>query len=641
MGISIVETTLGLPRSSKRILAMIVDGLLCFVTVLLAFYLRLGHWVFPTDAQWLTVVLSWLFTFPLYITFGLYRAIFRYSGLPALVAVARVSVLYTLFYSTVFTAIGVPNVPRTLGFIQPILLFLAVGASRGFVRFWLGGPYQAILQSNSRKRVLIYGAGASGRQLAAALGSSLEMNVVGFIDDDHRLQGSILNGQKVHSLETMPTVIERLSVTDILLALPSASRSRRNVILQAIRKTPVAVRTLPGINDIAQGRVSIEALKDLDIEDLLGRESVAPDLPLLANRIAGKTVLVTGAGGSIGSELCRQIIKQGPTTLILFEMNEFALYNIHQDLTGSGDDHPPIIPLLGSVLDEARLDSVLEKWRPDIVYHAAAYKHVPLVEANPGEGVRNNVFGTLTVAQAAARAHVPDFVLISTDKAVRPTNTMGASKRLAEMVLQAMAARTSVTRFSMVRFGNVLNSSGSVVPLFREQIRRGGPVTITHLDITRYFMTIPEAAQLVIQAGAMAEGGEVFILDMGSPVRIVDLAHNMITLSGLTVRDDDNAAGDIEVDVIGLRPGEKLFEELLIDETASPTNHPRIMKANERFLSWDRLQKRLAAIDRAITTQDAKALHAELRVVVPEFVPNAEPDFGGSDGSARCSTQPI
>ena len=464
--------------------------------------------------------------------------------------------------------------------------------------------------------------------MAAALTSSGEMDVIGFIDDDRTLQGSVLNGKTIYAADDLAALVTKLGVTDILLALPSASRKRRSEILAMVSKLSVVVRTLPGLMDLAQGRVTISDLRELDIEDMLGRDAVAPNPILLGKSIAGKTVLVTGAGGSIGSELCRQILFLRPTTLLLVEMSEFALYAIdaelRQKMANEPGLHVRILPLLASVQDERRINSIMATWRPNTVYHAAAYKHVPLVEHNPAEGLRNNVFGTLTTAQAAEAHGVQDFVLISTDKAVRPTNVMGTSKRLAEMTLQALAAKGETTRFSMVRFGNVLGSSGSVVPLFRKQIKAGGPVTITHEEITRYFMTIPEAAQLVIQAGAMATGGEVFVLDMGDPVKIIDLARRMIEFSGLSVRDANMPDGDIEIEVIGLRPGEKLYEELLIGENPITTNHPRIMKARDAFLAWSDLKRELDSLVSGMDRGDVYFVRTKLTQIVNEFTPDED-----------------
>jgi FlaA1/EpsC-like NDP-sugar epimerase len=609
------EKILGLSRPAKRAVALAMDVVICLVTVALAYWLRLGDWSLPRGNQLWSYALPIIVAIPLFIRFGLYRAIFRYVGWGALISVVRACAIFGLIYAIIFTVIGVTGVPRTIGIIQPILLFLIVGASRAAARFWLGGGYQSLLRLSQRRRVLIYGAGSAGRQLAAGLANSEEMNVVGFVDDDCSLHASVMNGKNIYPPTRLPELIEKLEISDLLLAIPSATRQRRNEIIESVRGTQASIRTLPGLTDLAHGRVTVNDLRELEIEDLLGRDPVAPDPALLAQNLAGKTILVSGAGGSIGSELCRQILRENPRHLLLVEMSEYHLYTIHRELSQYATDDgvmTNVVPVLLSVLHEEGLDRLVGLWKPDTIFHAAAYKHVPLVEHNVVEGIRNNVFGTLTLAQIADKHKVADFVLISTDKAVRPTNIMGASKRMAELILQALALQSLATRFSMVRFGNVLGSSGSVVPLFRQQIKQGGPVTVTHEEITRYFMTIPEAAQLVIQAGTMAKGGEVFVLDMGEPVRIIDLARAMIELSGLCVRDEANPDGDIALEVTGLRDGEKLYEELLIGDNPEVTAHSRIMKANELYLRWDQLEPLLAELKAEMEEGDAGALRKRI-----------------------------
>lgn len=616
---------LALPRAAKRFVALSVDICLCVFTVWLAYYLRLGEFVaLSGNALW-AVGASIGIALPIFIVLGLYRAIFRYSGWPALLAVARAVGIYGLLYASIFTAIGVTEIPRTVGIIQPILLLLFVGTSRALARVWLGDQYQSILKRAARPNVLIYGAGSTGRQLAAAMANSHEMQVAGFLDDDDRLQGHVLNGQPIYNPADLDNLATALNISDVLLAMPGLSRKRRNEILSEIRSAHVVVRTLPSVTDLAQGKVSVSDLRELDIDDLLGREPIAPNHILLAKNIVGKVVMVTGAGGSIGRELCRQILAVAPATLLLIEQSEFALYAIHQKLEGQlAGRETVLVPLLASVQNDERMREIMSTWHPDTVYHAAAYKHVPLVEHNPAEGIKNNVLGTLRTAQAAAENGVCDFVLISTDKAVRPTNIMGASKRLAEMVLQALAATSPGTKFSMVRFGNVLGSSGSVVPKFRQQIRDGGPITLTHPEITRYFMTIPEASQLVIQAGAMAKGGDVFVLDMGQSVKIMDLARRMIELSGLTVKDEQSPDGDIEIEITGLRPGEKLYEELLIGDNPKPTSHSRIMKAHEEFIPWADLGGKLNALEMALHINDAGVIRLMMEKLVSGYTPSDE-----------------
>ena len=614
---------LALPRWAKRFVVLALDTALCVLTVWLAYYLRLGVFVALSGNAFWAVVTSIGIALPVFIVSGLYRAIFRYSGWPALLAVARAITIYGLLYASVFTAIGIQDVPRTVGIIQPILLLIFAGASRALARVWLGDRYQNILKHASRSKVLIYGAGKTGRQLVAAMANSHEMQVVGFLDDDDRLHGHVLNGQPIYNPVDLANLVSTLSISDVLLAMPNLGRKRRNEILAQIRTARVAVRTLPSVTDLAQGKVSISDLRELDIDDLLGREPVMPNHILLSMNVRSKVVMVTGAGGSIGSELCRQILSVGPTKLLLIEQSEFALYAIHQELEEKlAGRETVLVPLLASVQDAERMNEIMSTWHPDTVYHAAAYKHVPLVEHNPTEGIKNNVLGTLRTASAAAEHGVSDFVLISTDKAVRPTNIMGASKRLAEMVLQALAATHPGTKFSMVRFGNVLGSSGSVVPKFRQQIRDGGPITLTHPEITRYFMTIPEASQLVIQAGAMAKGGDVFVLDMGQSVKIMDLARRMIELSGLAVKDEQNPDGDIDIEISGLRPGEKLYEELLIGDNPKPTSHARIMKAHEEFIPWAELENKLNALEVALSVNDVGVIRLMMKKLVSGYVPS-------------------
>ena len=616
---------LGLPRLAKRIVVLLLDLSLCILTVWLAYYLRLGEFVSLSGNALLAIGTSIGLALPIFIVSGLYRAIFRYTGWPALLTVTRAVAIYGLLYASIFTAIGVHEVPRTIGIIQPILLLLFVGASRAFARVWLGDQYNLILKRSARQRVLIYGAGSNGRQLVAAMANNHEMELVGFIDDDDRLHGNVLNGLPIYSPVDLSSLVSSLSISSVLLALPNISRKRRNEIINRIRMAHVLVRTLPSMGDLAQGKVSISDVRELDVDDLLGREPVMPNHILLAKNIHQKLVMVTGAGGSIGSELCRQITAIGPVKLLLIEHSEFALYAIHKELEEKlSNVDIVLVPLLASAQDKDRIREIISTWRPDTIYHAAAYKHVPLVEHNPAAGIKNNVLGTLYTAQAAVENGVADFVLISTDKAVRPTNVMGASKRLAEMALQALAAdaKYAATKFSMVRFGNVLDSSGSVVPKFRQQIRDGESITLTHPEVTRYFMTIPEAAQLVIQAGAMARGGDVFVLEMGQPVKIMDLARRMIELSGLTVRDDQNPEGDIEIEITGLRPGEKLYEELLIGDNPKSTLHPRIMRAQEEFILWGEFEHKLKSLEIALNVNDVGVIRLMLQQLVAGYIPS-------------------
>ena len=626
------KAVLDFPRPAKRLVVLVLDASLCALALWMAMALRLERMDVGLEPYLWALLLSLVLALPIFIRHGLYRAIFRYSGWNALVAVLRALSVYALLFAATLLFLGVPGVPRSMGVIQPLILLMFVGMSRAAARYWLGGGYQQALRRNSARGVLVFGAGSAGRQLAAAMRNAAEHRLLGFLDDDPNLHDHAINGWTVYNPKDIARLISDLRVTDVLLAAPSMSRQRRKDLLEVLSRYPVHVRTLPSLMDLTDGKVQISDLKELEIEDLLGREPVLPDQTMMGRHVTGQVVMVTGAGGSIGSELCRQIVTCAPQTLLLVEMTEFALYAIQQDLEklmlGNGMRRVDLVPLLASVCDSRRMHEIISTWRPHALYHAAAYKHVPLVEHNPAEGVKNNVLGTLTTAKVAATNGVREFVLVSTDKAVRPTNIMGASKRLAEMVLQAMhhsaVHQGWQTRFSMVRFGNVLGSSGSVVPLFRKQIKGGGPITLTHEDITRYFMTIPEAAQLVIQAGAMAQGGDVFVLDMGEPVKIIDLARRMVELSGLSIRDTDHPQGDIEIVITGLRPGEKLYEELLIGDNPLPTEHLRIMKSHEDFIQLEELQQRLDALSGAVSTNDVLQIRTLLKELVPGFQPDGE-----------------
>ena len=632
------QKLLSLSRGNKRALVVTLDVVLALASVWLAFYLRIDQTKLPVHQQIYPYALAPLLAVPIFIALGLYRAIFRYTGLAAMLEIVKAIAVYGCLYFAMLFIFNWNDVPRSLGLIQPLLFLILVGGSRAFARFWLAGTSGKVMRE--RGRLLIYGAGEAGVQTASALAVSRQFSLQGFIDDDVTKIGGSINGIKIIGLQDVATAIERLGITDILLAIPSLGRSQRNDIITKLRVLPVHVRTLPGMGDLAAGRVTVQDIQELDVEDLLGRAPVPPDRSLLARNLSDKVVLVTGAGGSIGSELCRQIILEKPKQLVLLEHGEFALYSIHGELSGLCKEFElpvDIVPLLASVGNFGRLKEICQTYLPSTVYHAAAYKHVPLVESNPSEGVLNNVFGTLNMARAAMASKSSHFVLISTDKAVRPTNVMGATKRMAELVLQALANRQrlsfnlsdgslspeleNTTIFSMVRFGNVLGSSGSVVPLFRKQLLNGGPITVTHADVTRYFMTIPEAAQLVLQAGAMAEGGDVFVLDMGEPVKILDLAKRMTQLSGQTIRDSQNPNGDIEITITGLRQGEKLYEELLIGNDPKPTAHPRIMKANEATIPWDILAPLLIKLRHAAVQNDTEALKLILTQWVQGYAP--------------------
>lgn len=611
------------PRAAKRLFVVVLDACMGLLAMWLAFSLRLEtlHW--PEGLQWPIYAIAPLLAFPIFVKLGLYRAIFRYTGITALIATGKAVALYGALLLAFLLGAQWEGVPRSVGILQPLILLLMVGSSRALGWLWL-----ARSSHPTRHRLLIYGAGHAGAQTAAGLSGTQHYLLQGFIDDDPEKIGRSINGAQVYAPSALPALVQRLGVTDVLLALPSASRQRRHQMIENLRELPVRIRTLPGLTDLASGRVTLTDFQDLDIEDLLGREPVAPHPELLRRNLAGKIVMVTGAGGSIGSELCRQILGEGPAQLLLVDHSEYALYSIHQELQTlqtqavQSTSTCILVPLLASVTHPQRMADVCRSHGPDSIYHAAAYKHVPMVEANAGEGISNNVFGTLNMVRVALEYKVAHFVLVSTDKAVRPTNIMGASKRVAEMILQAVAATPHCpTCFSMVRFGNVLGSSGSVIPLFRRQIAAGGPITVTHPEVTRYFMTIPEAAQLVLQAGAMAEGGDVFVLDMGASIKISELARRMVALSGLRVRDENHPNADIDIVFTGLRPGEKLYEELLIGDNPLPTSHPRILRACEEHLHWDELQTLLHALHNATQSQPISAMKILLRQLVPGYCP--------------------
>jgi len=629
--------TLGLwflnqPRSTKRSLSLIIDFLAIPFSLWLAFSLRLGEIYLPSVQQSWIFIIAPIIAIPIFVKLGLYRAIIRYIGIDAIWTIVRAVALFTLIFAVIVLVADEYSgrVPRTVYAIQAVLILLFVGGSRMLARWLiLKNDHHLWKQLHSVRYippVVIYGAGRAGAQVAAMLKLSNQMRPVAFIDDNEALHRQQINGISVYSPHHLVGLIERHNIRDVLLAMPSASRSRRSEILQLLEHYPVHVRTLPDMMDIAEGRVEVSDIQEVDIADLLGRETVDPIDELLTRNISNKVVMVTGAGGSIGSELCRQILHSSPKSLVLYDASEINLYQIERELALLDLDIP-VYSLLGSVVNKARVESVCKRFAVNTIYHAAAYKHVPIVERNTNEGIRNNIFGTLHCAQAAIASGVETFVLISTDKAVRPTNTMGATKRLAELVLQAFAQSAELhknTRFTMVRFGNVLGSSGSVVPLFREQIATGGPVTVTDPRIIRYFMTIPEAAELVLQAGAMGHGGDVFVLDMGEPVKIIDLAKRMIHLSGFTVRDEGEPTGDIEIVYTGLRPGEKLYEELLIGDNVSETHHEKIMRAQETIIPWDSLSTILTALEVANESDDSQSSRRLLLDTIEGFIPQCE-----------------
>ena len=614
-----------LSRPLKRIASLIIDTILITGAFFFAYWTRLGKITsFDNHQIWLALSCTLVVTLIAFIKLGLYRAVLRYISFKALAMIAAGALISSI--SLVLFSFFIDSfIPRTVPIIYFSYVFLLCGGVRMLVRYYIG-----LLLDKNNESVLIYGAGSNGRQLAVMLKHAYRYRIRGFIDDNAKLHGTYLLGNKIFSPKDISKLVQKYNIKVILLAIPSASRCERKAIIDSLILLKIKVQTIPDMEEILQGNAKIDELREVKIEDLLGREPVLPNQELLQKNILNKTVMVTGAGGSIGSELCRQIILNKPSILILFEISEFSLYSIHQkllEIIKKNNLSTTIHPILGNVRDIDRLERVLDHFNVDTIYHAAAYKHVPLVEYNIIEGIRNNIFGTYNVARCAAEHNVKSFVLISTDKAVRPTNTMGASKRMAELCLQALSEqlKNSQTCFSMVRFGNVLGSSGSVIPLFRKQILKGGPITVTHPDIIRYFMTIPEAAQLVIQAGSMAKGGDVFILDMGEPVKIVDLAKNLIQLSGLSVKDEKNPKGDIEIAYAGLRPGEKLYEELLIGgDNVTKTEHSRIMTAAEEYLPFEQLSNVLVELEQACKKADYMAIRQILLSTPTGFQPTTD-----------------
>jgi len=695
---SILKIILLIPRPAKRGILIVADSVLLIGALWLSFSLRLDNWYWPrggvNNPIVLLVLFAPVFAVPVFTHFGLYRAIIRYIGMRAVWSIVKAVMVYAALWGLVAFLSGVQGVPRSVVPINAMVAVLAVGGSRMFARWLLrkiedsvrikhesGGDSATAYQA----RVVIFGAGAAGRQLAVGLGQSRECILLAFVDDGIELHGRDLLGVPIISQDNLQAFVVNHQVDDILLAIPSITRKQRSAIIEHLRPLNVRIRTLPGLIAMAQGKADYADLHDLDINDLLAREPAEPDEVMLQEQVTDKTIMVTGAGGSIGSELCRQILQRKPKVLLLFELSEFALYTLHNELIeilyhltdeqpnyGAVGLVPAVIPLLGSVADENRVSDIITTWEPSIIYHAAAVKHVPIVEHNIAECVKNNVLGTLIMAKAAIERQVERFILVSTDKAVNPTNAMGASKRCCELILQALAAEQNpsfepmwdgkpsaqvarTTQLAMVRFGNVLGSSGSVVPYFRQQIAQGGPITLTHQDIIRYFMTIPEAAQLVMQTGAMAGGAsmagsaskgmgagvsndisagirdsrvsseaEVYVLNMGEPVKIIDLARRMVELSGYRVKDENSPEGDIAIEVVGLRPGEKLYEELLIGNNPQATQHPRIMKANEKFLPWSELQPVITTLRIAAVNGDVMMIRSVLQLLVPEYQPDEE-----------------
>tara|TARA_B100001057_G_scaffold491890_1_gene583123 strand:+ start:456 stop:2378 length:1923 start_codon:yes stop_codon:yes gene_type:complete len=623
-----------LSRYKKQTIMMLVDCILLIGILFASYSLRLDNWYIPKDDTLRLILAAPIIGIPVFIRLGMYQLVIRHITLKALLSLVKAVTLYALIWGLFgflsqadfakAKGFDVGIIPRSVIIINWLLAIIVIGGSRIIAKFLLNYDFKS-KSSNvyyGKNRVLIYGAGNAGVQLSSALSSSREFHPVGFIDDNKDLQGSIVSGLFVHSVNDIEDLIIQYKVDEVLLAIPSASRSDRFSKIDKLERYPVKVRTLPGLTEIAQGKVKIDDLLQVSIKDLLGRKSVEPNEMLLGKNITNKTVLVTGAGGSIGSELCRQIIFLKPKVLILFELNELALYSIDKELSELNTGSFKIYPILGSVNDKLRLDNMLKHFEVETVYHAAAYKHVPMVEFNNSEGIDNNIFGTLNCALSAIEHGVKNFVLISTDKAVRPTNTMGATKRVAELILQAFSTNQNTTTFCMVRFGNVLGSSGSVIPLFKKQIVDGGPVTVTDKNIIRYFMTVTEAVELTIQAGAMGTGGDVFVLDMGKPVKIKELAEKLIRLSGLKIKDENYPDGDIEIKYTGLRAGEKLYEELLIGDNVSKTENPLIMRAKEDKFSWNELESLLENL----AVSNKKSDHSNTRKILKKIVSGFKPE---------------
>ena len=614
---------INLPRYVKKIIAIIVDIGICVLCTWFAFYLRLEQFIRINDTSILSILISIALAIPIFWLLGLYKTMFRFAGSSAVFTTAVATFSYGLIYFSIIGVYGIQGIPRSIGIIQPLLLFFGILSSRIIIINLYIRTF-TFKKVKNKKKVLIYGAGNAGRQLLSSLENNPEMKVVGFLDDNQQFHNQSILGQTVHNPLDMDKIINLKNVELVLLALPSISRIKRYGIIEHINKYKITVKTLPTIQDIVDGKISVSDIKDLSIEDLLSRDQVQPNLELLSKNINSKVVLVTGAGGSIGSEICRQIIKLKPKKLLLLELNEFALYKINEELKNKILDFK-IIPLLVNVQNSSRVNEVFKTFQVDTVYHAAAYKHVSLVEENICEGIKNNVIGTFLTAKIAIQNKVKNFVLISSDKAVRPTNIMGASKRLAELCVQAVYNNKDVcTKFAIVRFGNVLQSSGSVIPKFKKQIKEGGPVTLTHPEVTRYFMTITEASQLVIQAGAMSEGGEVFVLDMGPSIKIKDLIYKMIKHSGLIVKDNENLEGDIEVKIIGLRPGEKLFEELLLGDNPKKTYHNKIQKAQDPHIPFDQLKIDLDILTTLLKENRISEVKDLLKKLLPSYKSNTE-----------------
>ena len=614
---------LNINRNHKKVILVSLDLISSIFATWLALCIRLDKFVLINNEILIACSISFILALPIFWFFGLYKILVRYFNSSTVSIILPPLLFYSLIYFLIFSIFGIVNIPRSIGILQPILLFFLIVISRLFLKYILDGSY-LIKEKTYLKKTLVYGAGDAGRQLVAALENSKYLKVVGFLDDDDRLHGQTLQGKIIYSPLNLDDLINFQNVKTILLAIPSISRSKRIKILKTLNDKTIEVKTLPSFSDIVQGKVSLTDIKELDADDIIARDQVIPNPVLLTKNITSKVVLITGAGGSIGSELACQIAKLNPQKLLLLELNEFSLFKIYEELKFKNTDFK-IIPLLVNVQDEIKVNEILKIFKVDTVYHAAAYKHVPLVEENICESIKNNVFATLTIAKAVLSQSVENFVFISSDKAVRPTNIMGASKRLAELCVQGLfqKVKNNNTKMSIVRFGNVLESSGSVIPKFKKQIKDGVPVTLTHPDVTRYFMTLAEASQLVIQSGAMSENCSVFVLDMGESIRLKDLIYLIVNLSGLEVKDENNKDGDIEIKIIGLRPGEKLYEELLLGDNPQKTQHPKILKAQDPFIPFDQLEVDLNILKKLL--EDNKVLEVKelLAKIIKTFQSNS------------------
>lgn len=618
-----MEDILSAPRRIKQLITFVIDITIHALTYTMSIFIGMNSLDvnFNPTSYMHFLVLTILSIMSLR-ALGFYRTVNRFVSFKILLYISANSLVLAFVYFILGKSLELDYAKMSSSVLYACLLCILLSGSRLLVRSYFNTRF-----NTQKKKVIIYGAGSAGRQLSLSLIGGNEYYPVAFIDDDRNLEDTVIQGTRVFSPEKIEELSKNNDIQKVLLALPSISRAQRKLIISRVEKAGVAVQTIPGMADIVAGKMKIDEFQDVDIEDLLGRDSVPPVQDLLNKNIKNKVVMVTGAGGSIGSELCRQIIALKPKALILFEVSEFALYSIDKELShliASQNLECSVKPILGTIQDKIRLQKTLGQFKVETIYHAAAYKHVPMVEHNMTDGVKNNIFGTLNVAEAAIEHAVESFVLVSTDKAVRPTNVMGATKRFAELVLQGLAEKQCSTCFSMVRFGNVLGSSGSVIPVFKKQIKEGGPVTVTHPDIIRYFMTIPEAAQLVIQAGAMAKGGDVFVLDMGEPVKIIELAEKLILLMGLEVKHESKPSGDIEITYTGLRPGEKLYEELLVGSDVEGTNHPRIMTAREKFLKWPEVNKLLVVLKKHCDNYNFNEVRKVLLDAPTDYRPDGE-----------------